>query len=192
MPEEVAPHGAEVVLGDVPREVRQRRRKLQRLEDRALSCARAPLLKPARREVVRITSPPRRLRPCPPRLLARSLRTCPLPQPHPRIRKEPPPADPAWALPEHPPMSRRRQRRWSFSRAEPGHFSSKNYAYSTVHPQLGSHELCGLHILDEWASHLRTDAANMLFHVVNERHRRRRSMIFTTNKPRRMEKSPSR
>jgi DNA replication protein DnaC len=28
-----------------------------------------------------------------------------------------------------------------------------------------------------------TDAANMLFHVVNERHRRRRSMIFTTNKP---------
>jgi hypothetical protein len=25
------------------------------------------------------------------------------------------------------------------------------------------------------------DAANMLFHVVNERHRRRRSMIFTTN-----------
>jgi DNA replication protein DnaC len=27
-----------------------------------------------------------------------------------------------------------------------------------------------------------TDAANMLFHVVNERHRRRRSMIFTTNK----------
>jgi DNA replication protein DnaC len=28
-----------------------------------------------------------------------------------------------------------------------------------------------------------TDAANMLFHVVNERHRRKRSMIFTTNKP---------
>jgi DNA replication protein DnaC len=28
-----------------------------------------------------------------------------------------------------------------------------------------------------------TDAANMLFHVVNERHRRRRSMVFTTNKP---------
>ncbi len=27
-----------------------------------------------------------------------------------------------------------------------------------------------------------TDAANMLFHVVNERHRRGRSMIFTTNK----------
>jgi DNA replication protein DnaC len=27
-----------------------------------------------------------------------------------------------------------------------------------------------------------TDAANMLFHVVNERHRHRRSMIFTTNK----------
>jgi DNA replication protein DnaC len=27
-----------------------------------------------------------------------------------------------------------------------------------------------------------TDAANMLFHVVNERHRRRHSMIFTTNK----------
>lgn len=26
-----------------------------------------------------------------------------------------------------------------------------------------------------------TDAANMLFHVVNERHRRRRSLIFTTN-----------
>ena len=26
-----------------------------------------------------------------------------------------------------------------------------------------------------------TDAANMLFHVVNERHRRKRSMIFTTN-----------
>jgi DNA replication protein DnaC len=26
-----------------------------------------------------------------------------------------------------------------------------------------------------------TDAANMLFHVVNERHRRHRSMIFTTN-----------
>jgi hypothetical protein len=30
---------------------------------------------------------------------------------------------------------------------------------------------------------LRHDAANMLFHVVNERHRRRRSMLFTTNKP---------
>ena len=28
-----------------------------------------------------------------------------------------------------------------------------------------------------------TDAANMLFHVVNERHRRRRAMLFTTNKP---------
>jgi len=28
-----------------------------------------------------------------------------------------------------------------------------------------------------------TDAANMLFHVVNERHRRKRAMIFTTNKP---------
>jgi DNA replication protein DnaC len=28
-----------------------------------------------------------------------------------------------------------------------------------------------------------TDAANMLFHVVNDRHRRRRAMIFTTNKP---------
>jgi DNA replication protein DnaC len=27
-----------------------------------------------------------------------------------------------------------------------------------------------------------TDAANMLFHVVNERHLRRRSMVFTTNK----------
>jgi hypothetical protein len=27
-----------------------------------------------------------------------------------------------------------------------------------------------------------TDAANMLFHVVNERHKRKRSMIFTTNK----------
>jgi DNA replication protein DnaC len=27
-----------------------------------------------------------------------------------------------------------------------------------------------------------TDAANMLFHVVNERHRRHRAMIFTTNK----------
>jgi len=27
-----------------------------------------------------------------------------------------------------------------------------------------------------------TDAANMLFHVVNHRHRRKRSMIFTTNK----------
>ena len=27
-----------------------------------------------------------------------------------------------------------------------------------------------------------TDAANMLFHVVNDRHKRRRSMIFTTNK----------
>jgi DNA replication protein DnaC len=29
----------------------------------------------------------------------------------------------------------------------------------------------------------RTDAANMLFHAVNDRHRRKRSMIFTTNKP---------
>lgn len=28
-----------------------------------------------------------------------------------------------------------------------------------------------------------TDAANMLFHVVNDRHKRPRSMIFTTNKP---------
>jgi DNA replication protein DnaC len=28
-----------------------------------------------------------------------------------------------------------------------------------------------------------TDAANMLFHVVNDRHRRKRSMVFTTNKP---------
>ena len=27
-----------------------------------------------------------------------------------------------------------------------------------------------------------TDAANMLFHVVNDRHRRRRAMVFTTNK----------
>ena len=27
-----------------------------------------------------------------------------------------------------------------------------------------------------------TDAANMLFHVVNDRHKRKRSMIFTTNK----------
>jgi DNA replication protein DnaC len=28
-----------------------------------------------------------------------------------------------------------------------------------------------------------TDAANMIFHVVNDRHRRKRAMIFTTNKP---------
>jgi DNA replication protein DnaC len=28
-----------------------------------------------------------------------------------------------------------------------------------------------------------TDAANLLFHVVNDRHLRRRSMVFTTNKP---------
>jgi hypothetical protein len=28
-----------------------------------------------------------------------------------------------------------------------------------------------------------TDAANVLFHVVNERHRRQRAMIFTTNQP---------
>jgi len=28
-----------------------------------------------------------------------------------------------------------------------------------------------------------TDAANMLFHVVNDRHRHRRAMLFTTNKP---------
>jgi hypothetical protein len=28
-----------------------------------------------------------------------------------------------------------------------------------------------------------TDAANMLFHVVNDRHKRRRAMVFTTNKP---------
>ena len=28
-----------------------------------------------------------------------------------------------------------------------------------------------------------TDAANMLFHVVNDRHRRQRAMLFTTNKP---------
>lgn len=28
-----------------------------------------------------------------------------------------------------------------------------------------------------------TDAANMLFHVVNDRHRRKRAMVFTTNKP---------
>jgi DNA replication protein DnaC len=28
-----------------------------------------------------------------------------------------------------------------------------------------------------------TDAANVLFHVVNDRHKRRRAMIFTTNKP---------
>lgn len=28
-----------------------------------------------------------------------------------------------------------------------------------------------------------TDAANMLFHVVNDRHRRKRAMLFTTNKP---------
>jgi len=28
-----------------------------------------------------------------------------------------------------------------------------------------------------------TDAANMLFHVVNDRHKRKRSIVFTTNKP---------
>jgi DNA replication protein DnaC len=28
-----------------------------------------------------------------------------------------------------------------------------------------------------------TDAANMLYHVVNDRHRKKRAMIFTTNKP---------
>ena len=28
-----------------------------------------------------------------------------------------------------------------------------------------------------------TDAANVLFHVVNDRHRKKRAMIFTTNKP---------
>ena len=28
-----------------------------------------------------------------------------------------------------------------------------------------------------------TDAANMLFHVVNDRHRHRRAMLFATNKP---------
>lgn len=33
----------------------------------------------------------------------------------------------------------------------------------------------------KWAITYGTDAANMLFHVVNERHRRHRPMIFTTN-----------
>src|SRR5579871_642192 len=39
-------------------------------------------------------------------------------------------------------------------------------------------------VVDEvgYLSH-RPDAANLLFHVVNERHLKRRSMIFTTNKP---------
>lgn len=47
---------------------------------------------------------------------------------------------------------------------------------SYVHP--------GLLVVDE-VGYLTygTDAANMLFHVVNDRHRKKRAMVFTTNKP---------
>ena len=34
----------------------------------------------------------------------------------------------------------------------------------------------------KWNLTYGTDTANMLFHLVNERHRRHRPMIFTTNK----------
>jgi len=48
---------------------------------------------------------------------------------------------------------------------------------------LASYTHPGLLVVDE-VGYLTygTDAANMLFHVVNDRHRRKRSMIFTTNK----------
>jgi len=70
MAEEVRPRRAELVLGHVPREMREGRRKLERLEDRPFLLAHSPELEPARREVVRITPPPRSLRPRSPRRLA--------------------------------------------------------------------------------------------------------------------------
>jgi len=104
MGDEVAPHKAELVLSDVPGKMRKRRGKLQRLKDRAFLFTYTPELEPARREVVWITPPPRRLRLRPSRHLARLLRARPLPRPNSSVGKEPPAADPARALLEHPPM----------------------------------------------------------------------------------------
>jgi len=104
MAEKVGPDGAELVLSDVPGKMRKRSRKLERLQHRAILFTHTPGLEPARREVVAITPPPRSLRPRSPRHLARPLRARPLPSTDPTVRTKPPPADPAWALPEHPSM----------------------------------------------------------------------------------------
>jgi len=78
--QKVRPRRAELVLSDVPGKPRKRRRKLQRLEARPGPLAHTPQLKPTRSEVVRITSPPGRLRPRSPLRLARPLRARPLPR----------------------------------------------------------------------------------------------------------------
>ena len=70
MAEKVRPHRAELVLSHVPGKMREGRRKLERLEDRPFLLAHSPELEPPRREVVRITTPPRGLCPRSPRRLA--------------------------------------------------------------------------------------------------------------------------
>jgi hypothetical protein len=104
MAEKVGPDHAELVLRDVPGKPRKRRRKLERLDRRPFLFTYTPELEPARGEVVRVTSPPRSLRPRSPCALTRRRRARPLSIAHSAVRIKPPPADPTWALLEHPMM----------------------------------------------------------------------------------------
>jgi len=104
MTEKVGPDKAELVLGDVPGQLRKRRREPERLYRHSFLLLYTPELKPARREVVRVTSSPRSLRPRPTPDLARQLRAHPLPIADSPVGTKPPPADPTRALLEHPTM----------------------------------------------------------------------------------------
>ena len=104
MAQKICARDPERLLRDVPRKRRERRRKRQGIYRQTGLVRRIPTLQTMGREVVRIASTPRRLRPCTPRCLAGRRGARPLTSPHTSVGHEPATTDAARALPEHPPM----------------------------------------------------------------------------------------
>lgn len=105
MPEEIGPGDAEFLLGEIPRQLRERRREHQRREA-ALGLGRPgpAVLNTVGDEVVGITTTPRGLRPRPASDLTGRHRTRALATANAAIRHKPPTADAAGPLREHPEM----------------------------------------------------------------------------------------
>lgn len=105
MAEEIGTRDAEFLLGEIPRQLRERGREYQR-QDRGPGLVGFELaaLDAMRDEVVGITPTPGRLRPCTPRDLTRRGRTDALATADAPVRHKPATADAAGTLREHPQM----------------------------------------------------------------------------------------
>ena len=105
MAEEIGAGDPEFLLGEIPRQLRERGRELQR-QDRGLGLvgAQPSALDAMRNEVVGITPTPGRLRPYAPRDLTRRGQTGALATADAPVRHKPATADAAGTLREHPQM----------------------------------------------------------------------------------------